>query len=135
MFVTLVLAVLDPATGRLIVSSAGHPLPILRTPAGAVRDVDGQPGTALGIVADQRFQESEHRLLPGEAVVFYTDGVHDAPNAEHELFGKERLMQVLSRPSQSLGETTKEVIAEIQAFAGPQPASDDITLLGVARRA
>ena len=135
MFVTLVLAVLDPATGRLIVSSAGHPLPIVRTATGVVGDVKGRPGTALGIVADQRFEESEHELLPGEAVAFFTDGVHEASNASHELFGKERLMEVLSRPYPSLGEMTKAVVAEIHAFAGSQPASDDVTLLAVARRA
>jgi serine phosphatase RsbU (regulator of sigma subunit) len=133
--VTLVLAVLDPASGRLALSSAGHPLPVVRMATGEVADVEGRPGTALGMVADQRFEESEHQLLPGEAVVFCTDGVHEAANASHDLFGKERLMQVLSRPYPSLGDMTRAVIDEIHAFAGSQPASDDITLLGVGRRA
>jgi phosphoserine phosphatase RsbU/P len=73
-------------------------------------------------------------LAPGDAIVFYTDGVHEALNASHDLFGKERLMHVLSRPGESPAEIIRAVIEEIRAFAGSAPASDDITLLGVARR-
>ena len=54
MFVTLVLAVLEPGSGRLTVASARHPFPMLRTRTGVVCDVDGQPGTALGISPDLR---------------------------------------------------------------------------------
>lgn len=134
MFVTLVLAVLEPGSGRLTVASAGHPFPMLRTRTGVVCDVDGQPGTALGITPDLCFEQGQYTLAPGEVVVFYTDGVHDAVNAAHDLFGKERLMQVLARVHASPGDLTKAVIGEVRTFAGSEPASDDITLLAVARR-
>ena len=134
MFVTLVLAVLEPATGRLTVSSAGHPLPILRTRDSVVCDVAGRPGTALGMTADLHFEQSEHLLAPGGTVVFYTDGVHEAVNAGHDLFGKERLLRVLSLAYASPADMTRAVVEDIRAFAGAEPASDDITLLAVARR-
>jgi serine phosphatase RsbU (regulator of sigma subunit) len=133
MFVTLVLAVLEPTTGRLVVSSAGHPLPILRSTGGVVSDVDGTPGTALGMSAGLRFEQTEHRLAPGEAVLFYTDGAHEAHDARNDLFGKERLMDVLGRPHTSAADMAGAVIDAIRAFVGTSPASDDLTLLVVAR--
>src|SRR5207248_170946 len=75
MFVTLVYASYDPRTGDVVLSSAGHPWPLLRRANGTVDVVElrtgrllGYPGEDLGLT-DIRF-----RLEPGETLILYTDG-------------------------------------------------------------
>jgi len=55
-------------------ASGGHPLPMLVRPDGSVEEV-GEPGTLLGVLPDPRFEDRSLVLAPGEALVFYTDGV------------------------------------------------------------
>ncbi len=59
---------------RLGFASGGHPLPLLVRPDGEVRAV-GAPGTLLGVVPDPSFEDRSVELAPGDALVFYTDGV------------------------------------------------------------
>ena len=59
---------------RLGFASGGHPLPLLVRPDGEVRAV-GAPGTLLGVVSDPSFEDRSVELAPGDALVFYTDGV------------------------------------------------------------
>ncbi|MFN2389734.1 MAG: SpoIIE family protein phosphatase [Actinomycetota bacterium] len=84
-FATVVLALLE--TGRrgprLTVCSAGHPLPLLRRRDGTVEEL-GTPGTVLGLFDEVELTDATMQLLPGEAVLFYTDGVTDIGMAESD---------------------------------------------------
>jgi serine phosphatase RsbU (regulator of sigma subunit)/PAS domain-containing protein len=59
---------------RLGLASGGHPLPLLMHAGGGVEEV-GAPGTLLGVVPDPSFEDRSVQLSPGDALVFYTDGV------------------------------------------------------------
>lgn len=85
-FATAVHVLVDLRTGCWTVTSAGHP-PALRydAPSGA-RDgswlVDGARGTALGVVPDPELHGSTGTLEPGDALMFYTDGVVESRDAD-----------------------------------------------------
>ncbi len=98
-FVTALLVLLDPATGEAVMASAGHPPPVHVRPSGC-SSVEADFGTPLGaFVCD--YPEKRFSLQAGDALVLYTDGVVEAHRGV-ELFGEERLIEVLGGVSQPL---------------------------------
>jgi sigma-B regulation protein RsbU (phosphoserine phosphatase) len=134
LFVTLFYALLEPGSGKLTFVNAGHMPPVL------VRAADGStqelhtPGMALGVLEQAEFQEDVVYIEPGDALVLYTDGITEAANADRDLFGRQRLAEVVSAhrhgSAQELARAIDDAVAE---FVGDAPQSDDFTLL-VARR-
>jgi sigma-B regulation protein RsbU (phosphoserine phosphatase) len=67
-------------------------------------------------------------------VVFYTDGVTEAMNAAHQLFGDDALRDVVAaHAGSSAQDIARAIVSAVQAFAGGTPASDDLTLFVVRR--
>ncbi len=89
---------LEPEDGLagvgLDVSRAGHPAPLLVRPDGPVEEV-GCSGKVLGVFDDAELGDSSLRLMPGEALVLYTDGVTEARSPDGDFFGEERLRRLL----------------------------------------
>ena len=79
---------------RVSVSRGGHPAPMLVRPDGEVRPV-GYAGRAMGIFADPRLTEQDARLEPGDALVFFTDGVTEARAPDGTFFGEDRLADLV----------------------------------------
>jgi PAS domain S-box-containing protein len=77
------------------VSRAGHPPPLLVRPEGAVEEV-GCSGRVLGVFPDAELRDTSLRLMPGEALVLYTDGVTEARSPDGDFFGEGRLRHLLS---------------------------------------
>jgi serine phosphatase RsbU (regulator of sigma subunit) len=78
---------------RVVVSSAGHPLPLVLRSDRTVEPV-GRPGMLLGYVADPTLTDDEAVLEPGDALVLYTDGITEA-RTRTGLLGDERLAALL----------------------------------------
>ncbi len=74
----------SPGVG-IDVSCAGHPAPLLVRPDGPVEEV-GPPGKVLGVFDDAELGDGSLRLMPGEALVLYTDGVTEARSPDWRLF-------------------------------------------------
>lgn len=129
-FVTAFYAVYDPATRALTYASAGHPPPRLkRCSDGSLALLDGKHGLPLGILPTEEYPEGRADLVPGDQIVFYTDGVTEAENAAGEPFGLTRLDQVLANCAVGAGDLLKEVLAELQRFTDGRPPTDDRTVL------
>ena len=76
------------------IARAGHPAPFLVRPDGSVREV-GCSGKVLGVFDDAELGDSSLRLMPGDALVLYTDGVTEARSPNGEFFGDDRLRRLL----------------------------------------
>ena len=85
-------------TGAIMrLTSAGHPCPVLVRPGRPPVTV-GAPGLLLGMTTEAQWQEVVVELAPGDALLFYTDGVTDTPS-DQDRFGEERLLEALAGES------------------------------------
>ena len=107
--------VVPTASGaRLRLTSAGHPLPVLSRPGHAPTAV-GPPGLLLGMTGAARWEESEIELAPGDALLFYTDGVTDTPSGG-ERFGEQRLLAALPPAPADPQEMIADVLSALREF-------------------
>ena len=127
-FVTLVLAVLDPLQHEVTIVSAGHMAPLRRFADGRVEPVALGPsgGLPLGIEADVQYGQESITLLPGDALLLYSDGVTDAMNAADEFYGVKRLQEQLGSPAKSVMALGGRVLDDVQRFIGSRSQSDDM---------
>jgi sigma-B regulation protein RsbU (phosphoserine phosphatase) len=130
MFVTVFLAVFDPASGELAYANGGHNPPLVFRADGTATLLPTTEGVALGVVPEIDYAENSVILSPGEAVVFYTDGVTEAENDRGEQFGLDRLCRLFADglPDDARGITTA-VLEAVRSFAEGAPQFDDITCL------
>ena len=134
-FVTLFYGILDPASGELTYCNGGHNPPYLFDSAneGSVR-ILGNTGAALGVTDDVTWQRKTVLILPGNALVLYTDGVTEAMADDGTFYGVDRLLEVARAHQGSTAQNIQQaVLASMQAFTGDAPQPDDVTLMVVAR--
>jgi sigma-B regulation protein RsbU (phosphoserine phosphatase) len=137
MFVTLVHGTYDPRTGDVVLSSGGHPWPLLRRANGAVDRLELQTGRLLGYPGDDLgLTDTRLRLEPGETLILYTDGLTEARAPDNTMFEIDRLREVLGGPrtSLSLSECALEARSAVERFTGSPEPQDDLTLLLLRRR-
>src|SRR5579884_826556 len=94
LFVSLIYGVVDREAGTFRFSNAGHPAPLLLRGAGPAATLDAH-GLLLGVDAGARYVSAEARIVPGDILVMFTDGITEARNAGGEQFGERRLAEVL----------------------------------------
>jgi sigma-B regulation protein RsbU (phosphoserine phosphatase) len=128
-FTTAVLAEYEPATRRLRYVNAGHNAPILRRANGDMEKLD-IGGVPLGIDFAAAYETSAKDLRPGDAVIFFTDGVVEAFDESAEEFGDGRwLAAIRSLPQISAQESLQFLMTTVDAFVGATRQSDDITCM------
>lgn len=133
MFVTMFLAILNPATGDIEFCNAGHNPPY-RVQGDRLATVDDPHGVVLGVRPDAVYQTGRFSLAPGETIYLFTDGVTEAQDAGATLFSDARLEAVLQRAGgASSADLINAVVAEVGSFVGAVEASDDITMLALRR--
>ncbi len=135
-FVTAFYAVLDPAKRTLTYASAGHNPPRLVRPDG-VTALDRAGALPLGIIEGQRYDQATVSLGAGDLLLLYTDGVTEtmAPSTSggpRVLFGTDRLdALLLDCGAASADGCVARVKAEVAAFSGNVPPTDDQTLIAI----
>ncbi len=135
MFVTVLYAVYNPATGHLSYANGGHNLPVIFHGDGSCTVLPYTEGLALAVLSGVEFVEGELTLAPGDTLVLYTDGVNEAMDAENEEFGMGRLQAVFAGGAPQSAEAANEaVFAAVREFVSGAPQSDDITCLTLRRR-
>ncbi len=128
-FTTAVLSEYDPALRRLTYVNAGHNAPVLRRVNGDLQQLD-VGGLPLGIEAAATHQTDAIELHPGEALIFFTDGVVEAFNEDGQEFGNERwLGAIRALPDWGAQETLQFLMKRVDEFVGSTRQSDDITCL------
>ncbi|MCR4646229.1 MAG: SpoIIE family protein phosphatase [Oscillospiraceae bacterium] len=132
LFVTVWLAIIEISTGKGLAANAGHEHPVLRHADGQFELVKYRHSPAVATMEGMRFREHEFQLLPGDTLFVYTDGVPEATNANDELYGTDRLVDVLNRNDPAdLAAMLRAVRSDIDEFVGEAPQFDDITMLGM----
>ncbi|HBS28744.1 MAG TPA: hypothetical protein DEB06_04680 [Phycisphaerales bacterium] len=134
MFVTLILARYDPASGALTYCNAGHPRPALVRADGAVELVGDITGTIVGAIPEADYADATITLAPGERLIFYTDGVTEARGPTGGFYGEQGLLALLGRIGREPFDRLCGLIrSELESFEQGKRA-DDITVLVLERR-
>jgi serine phosphatase RsbU (regulator of sigma subunit) len=131
-FSTAWIGLFDPATNELSYCSQGHYPAFLR------RAQSVQPlktgGAAFGLEAHGAIEIASVNLLPNDLLFLYTDGVIEAHNPVQELFGTDRLQELLIRSGHSSSQQlVEQCFAEIKQFCAGAPQHDDITFIAFQR--
>jgi serine phosphatase RsbU (regulator of sigma subunit) len=139
LFVTLSHGIYDRRDGSVVLTSGGHPSPLLRRGDGSVTEVSVQPGVLLGCsILDLHVSDTRLTLQPGEALILYTDGFTEAFAGDRKnMFGLDRLCEVLGGPRTDLplSACAEEASAAVQRFSGQGELQDDQTLFLLRRKA
>ncbi len=130
-FLTAIYAAVRAVRGgaEVRISSAGHPLALVRTANGRVQDL-GRPGTLLGVLARPELHDVRRLLRPGDSLIMFSDGVTEARDSRtRDLYGDERLRGLVTR----LGDLTAAAMADAitsatMTFSGGC-LSDDVVAL------
>lgn len=123
LFVTMIYAVLDPARRTLTFASAGHPWPLL-CHGKEVRPLHTDAGLPLGLLPSE-FTEHTVKLCCDFRLLFYTDGISEALDADDQEFGSARLAKFVASHDCSVS----ELMAAIQEFRGKDTPQDDATVI------
>lgn len=133
-FITFFMGVLNPASGQLVYTNAGHNPPLLVRASGSFEGLREAGGLILGILPMAVYQEASVHLQPGDVLVLFSDGVTEAANPSDQDFGEDRLGElVASLRDRPAAEIVEAVHNAVTAFTEGAPAADDITVV-VARR-
>ena len=133
-FATACYLILDPETGRLQYTLAGHDPPLIRRAASL--EVQRLPligGTPLGLRPEFPEVRGTTILNPGDTLVLYTDGVTEAMNPSGETFGQERLTEALEGSAGAVDRVMGSVLVAVNAHAEGAALQDDVTLVLVRR--
>ena len=132
LFVTAWMGLLEIATGKFIYVNAGHNPPLLKHADGKFEYLKSRPGFVLAGMESTRYRHNEMDLCAGDVLYLYTDGVTEATDPDHNLFGEERLRSVLNaNANMPVAELLPTVRREIDAFVREAPQFDDITMLAL----
>jgi sigma-B regulation protein RsbU (phosphoserine phosphatase) len=132
MFVTMLHGIIDPKTGTTWLSSAGHPRPLLCRRDGSVAEVAMQTGRLLGAeIGELDLTNTRLTLEPGETLILYTDGVTEARADNGQMFGRDRLCQLLGglRATMSLEDWAERIRVAVELYTSSSSLQDDLTLL------
>jgi serine phosphatase RsbU (regulator of sigma subunit) len=128
-FVTMIVAVVDPATHKLTLVNAGHMAPLLRANGGTVETIGEEAaGLPLGVTDDYPYEANHRDLAPGDFLTIFTDGFSEAMNSERELYGLERLTQEISSPALSVVDLGRHILEDVRKFVSGYAQSDDMCL-------
>ena len=132
MFVTSWLGFVDMETGHVEYVNAGHNPPLVRQGDGDYEYLKGRPGFVLAGMEGMKYKKQEMDLEPGSSIFLYTDGAPEAHNAEKQLYGEERLIQVVNANKDgSMQDLCTKLRADIAEFAAGVDQFDDITMVAL----
>jgi sigma-B regulation protein RsbU (phosphoserine phosphatase) len=128
---SLVAARLEARKRRLHTASAGHPTPLLVRAASRRAERIQPEGLILGVEPEGRYEVVRTDLAPGDAVLFYTDGMTEARSEEGAFFGEDRLADLFVRSRRLSAEGIVDALfREARSFA-TGPPGDDLTLVAL----
>ncbi|HXE53656.1 MAG TPA: PP2C family protein-serine/threonine phosphatase, partial [Tepidisphaeraceae bacterium] len=129
-FVTLQILIIDSAMGRVEVSTAGHPPPLIHDGV-RFEKLDLEPNLVLGVERDATYPTERFDLSPESLLLLYTDGAFEAESPAGEQFGMERLRRSIDGHSNGAQSLIQAVLDAVDRFRAGRPLADDLTLVAV----
>lgn len=132
MFVTLFVGVLDLSSGAMHYSNAGHNAPYLIVD-GHPRMMEADANVPVGIMPEWAFTVQETTMPFGSMLFLYTDGLTEAATTDGQLFGEERVLELLTGEgaSASVQDIITRMTGAVAEFVGDAEQSDDLTMLAI----
>lgn len=132
MFVTFFLGILDTTTGKLNYCNAGHNPPVLISGGKSADYFNFSKGIPVGLFEDYEYLNEYTFIESGDQLFMYTDGVSEAENSENELYGNERLIDVIRnhstmKPKQLIEAVNDDIALHVNGYL----QSDDLTMLSI----
>ncbi len=132
-FITFFYGVLDPSTGRLEYSNAGHNYPLLLRADGRVEQLTGS-GMVMGVFAAGQYELKEITLNTGDTLALFSDGVTEAVTCSGEEFGEVGLTRYLTdHSSESCMHVVTQLANYVRNWSGNSALADDFTIMLVRR--
>lgn len=132
MFVTLFFGILDLSSGKLRYCNAGHDAPLIIGPDGSVEMLEVESNLAVGVMPGWEFVEQEVTLKPGSMLFLYTDGLTEAENPVHALFGMDRILEEARKDCrQRPADFVASMNTAVHKFVDGAEPSDDLTMLAI----
>ena len=132
MFVTLFVGVLDLSSGAMHYSNAGHNAPYLIVD-GHPRMMEADANVPVGIMPEWAFTVQETTMPFGSMLFLYTDGLTEAATTDGQLFGEERVLELLTGEGAdaSVQDIITRMTGAVAEFVGDAEQSDDLTMLAI----
>ncbi|MBA3945112.1 MAG: SpoIIE family protein phosphatase [Herpetosiphonaceae bacterium] len=133
MFVTLFYGLLNPLSGELVYTNAGHNPPLWVQTDGTVTPL-ATADIALGVIEHPQFHEATTTLEPGDVLVCYTDGVTEAINSTEVEYSVARLTTLIQQHrAVTAHDIVEAILDDLLVHTGNLPAFDDVTLVVIKR--
>lgn len=133
-YFTMVYGIINARTGKVKITQAGHPSPIIIRKDGTVSFV-GSGGFPVGILPEATYEENEFVLESGDRFVLFSDGILECPDQNENRFSTDRLQDIITRNSES---TLHHLIVDVEKslcqWNGGKDFNDDISLLAFERQ-
>ncbi len=130
-FFTMIYGILDPHERCLRYVSCGHP-GIIRVDARGASTILKAASLPIGFLEENRYEEVQLKLTPGDRLYLYSDGIPEAENPEHELFGAERMRQCLQESHKLPLEKSLDILLhQLEGWCQGPTFRDDVTVLGI----
>ncbi|MGD0901878.1 MAG: SpoIIE family protein phosphatase [Terracidiphilus sp.] len=127
-YVTMLFALWDDETQTLQVANSGAVQPILCRSGQS--DIVRAEGFPLGLFPDAAYEEVNLAAQPGDVIIFVSDGILDAEDAQEEMYGHDRLAAILcAHRDQPAAEIADAILADVAKFQGAHDRFDDETII------
>ncbi len=128
-YFTLLLAIYDPVDGRVTMSQAGHPYPLVQHACGRVELV-GPGGVPVGLIENATYEDFDITLAPGDRVLVYSDGIVEQPDKSGSFTGDGWLCQVMANLAEQRGGACLDaVMAQLEDYAKTKVFEDDASAI------
>ncbi len=128
MLVTVSVVLLDRDAKRATVASAGHPPVVVRRADGSVSTLDLY-APPLGVRLPVDIPQRSLDVFPGDLFVLHSDGVYECRNEREEVYGLDRLCEVVRTHDGSAEALRDAILADVERFRGSEPQGDDVTVV------
>ena len=133
-YATMFFGILD-RTGQLVFINAGHPSPLILR-RDDVTELLTEGSFPVGLIPEADYTAATINLQPSDTLILFTDGVTEAMDPGHQLFGDTRLREVLAGQHDTpLEDLQKTILNSVETFTRGASQTDDITVLLVRYRA